>query len=208
MEQARLAVGQSRVSIAAYTQSESGWGQTRSFRGVGSMSVCPKADMAERRARSLPPGQRTRPCIGQQFGQIVSPKYRFRVRTQPRLWAGARDVLRAAPCCARDGEDHARPTKHEKAAGSYPRGLSRVTSRRVNDGASNRIGLQFRARCKRLPHKFGRVLPAVRGSRTRRNPQKSVNGHAAEIRLIRIPLSGRPSTHGATAPGREVIECG
>ena len=43
----------------------------------------------------LPPGQRTRPCIGQQFGQIVSPKYRFRVRTQPRLWAAARDVLRA-----------------------------------------------------------------------------------------------------------------
>jgi hypothetical protein len=37
------------------------------------------------------------------------------LRTQPRLWAGARDVLRAAPCCARDGEDHARPTKHEKA---------------------------------------------------------------------------------------------
>jgi hypothetical protein len=39
------------------------------------------------------------------------------LRTQLRLWAGARDVLRAAPCWARDGEDHARPTKHEKAAG-------------------------------------------------------------------------------------------
>ena len=45
--------------------------------------------------RSLPPGPRTRPCIGQQFGQIVSHKYRFRVRTQPRLWAGVRHVLRA-----------------------------------------------------------------------------------------------------------------
>src|SRR5262249_23102572 len=52
-----------------------------------------------------------RPCMGKQFGQIVSHKYRFRVRTQPRLWAGAQDVLRAAPCCARDCEDHARPQR-------------------------------------------------------------------------------------------------
>ena len=88
----------------------------------GQCSVCPKADMAEGGqhlilSRSLTPGRRTRPCIGRQFGQIFSHKYRFRVRTQPRLWAGARDVLRAAPCCTRDGEDHARPTRHEKAAG-------------------------------------------------------------------------------------------
>ena len=56
----------------------------------GQCSVCPKADMAEGGqhlilSRSLTPGRRTRPCIGRQFGQIVSHKYRFRVRTQPRL---------------------------------------------------------------------------------------------------------------------------
>src|SRR5215467_4117490 len=38
--------------------------------------VCPKADMAERRATPHSvPQPRTRPCIGQQFGQIVSHKY-------------------------------------------------------------------------------------------------------------------------------------
>ena len=64
--------------------------------------------------RSLPPGQRTRPCIGRQFGQIVSHKYRFRVRTQPRLWAAARDVLRAVFLLqARWRKSH---TGHKKAA--------------------------------------------------------------------------------------------
>jgi len=85
----------------------------------GQCSVCPKADMAEGGqhlilSRSLTPGRRTRPCIGRQFGQIVSHKYRFRVRTQPRLWAAARDVLRAVFLLqARWRKSH---TGHKKAA--------------------------------------------------------------------------------------------
>src|SRR5262249_54393896 len=84
---------------------------------IGSDSVIRRCRFNVRFARrrtwlkTVPQPHALAPCIGQQFGQIVSHKYRFRVRTQPRLWAGAQDVLRAAPCCARDCEDHARPQR-------------------------------------------------------------------------------------------------
>ena len=41
-------------------------------------------------------------------------------RFHPALWAGPRDVTEGVFLLDADGEDRTGPTKHEKAAGSYP----------------------------------------------------------------------------------------
>src|SRR5262249_30916532 len=45
--------------------------------------------------------------------------------------------------------------KTRKGRGGDPRGLSRVTFRRVNDGGTNSIEPLFRVGCKQQTHKFG-----------------------------------------------------
>ena len=66
-------------------------------------------------------------------------------------------AARAAPCgatgrapsCVARWRRSCTTHKTRKGRGGYPRGLSRVTSRRVNDGASNSIEPQVRMGCKR-----------------------------------------------------------
>ena len=66
-------------------------------------------------------------------------------------------AARAAPCgatgrapsCVARWRRSCTTHKTRKGRGGYPRGLSRVTSRRVNDGGTNGIEPQFRARYKR-----------------------------------------------------------
>jgi len=103
--------GEDQLGVRCAAVLMSAWGQTRSFGGVGSMSGLPegghggKARNTSFCAAASRPGSARVHASDNNFGQIVSHKYRLRVRTQPRLWAAARDVLRAHPTRARGGEN-------------------------------------------------------------------------------------------------------
>src|SRR5262249_48576915 len=67
--------------------------------------------------KSVARQQRPRPCCFNHLGQNDDHRREIGTRGHIDLWTGRREATERAPCCARDGEDHARPTKHEKAAG-------------------------------------------------------------------------------------------
>src|SRR5215471_2594101 len=78
--------------------------------------------------RSIATRQRSCPGSLQQIRQCCDHENHIGARSHPDLWATPCGAAERAPCCERGGEDRIRPTisapgQHEKAAGSYPRGL-------------------------------------------------------------------------------------